>query len=58
LIAFNEHLLDDLEPGAVQAQLKSLTQWLSTTALGLDSTRKDWVNNLQLWHKHTPGTPA
>jgi len=55
LIAYNEHLLDGVEPGAVQARLQSLSQWLSSTTLGLDSGRADWVNNLQLWQKQTSG---
>jgi F-type H+-transporting ATPase subunit alpha len=55
LIAFNEHLFDDIEPEQINKRLVSLAQWLNTTTLSLDSPRPDWVNGLSLWQKHVSG---
>ena len=56
MIAFNEHLFDDIDADAVNKQLQSLSQWLTTSDLTLDSPRPDWVSGLQLWQKHRSGS--
>ncbi|MBI1422416.1 MAG: F0F1 ATP synthase subunit alpha [Gammaproteobacteria bacterium] len=53
MIAFNEHVFDGIDPAQIQKYLQSLSQWLSTTTLTLDSPRPDWVAAVTLWHKHT-----
>ncbi len=52
LVAFNERLFDNIDPDAVNKTLQSLSQWLTTTTLTLDSPRSEWVNGLTLWQKH------
>jgi F-type H+-transporting ATPase subunit alpha len=56
LIAFNEHLFDGVEPDKVEDYLQSLSQWLATTTLTLDSPRTDWVSGLGLWQKRMTGS--
>jgi len=55
LIAFNEHLFDEINPDSVKQRLQSLSQWLTSSELSLDSPRNDWVDNLRLWQKQTSG---
>jgi len=56
LIAFNEHLFDQIEAEAVNKTLMSLTQWLTTSRLNLDSPRSEWVSGLNFWRRQMPGT--
>ena len=58
LIAFNEHLFDAVDPEQVKKLLQSLSQWLASTTLTLDSPRTEWVSALNLWQKHTTGAAA
>lgn len=56
LIAFNERLFDKIAPDAVTTVLKSLSHWLSTSQLTLDSPRSEWVNGLDFWHRQETGS--
>jgi len=55
LIAFNEHLFDGVDPEQVQKLLQSLSQWLTSSSLTLDSPRTEWISALNLWQKHATG---
>jgi len=54
-IGFNERLFDKTAPDAVATELASLSHWLSTTHLTLDSPRSEWVNELSFWHRQQTG---
>jgi len=52
LVAFNERLFDGIEPDNVNSLLESLSKWLATTHLTLESPRTEWVSGLTFWHTH------
>lgn len=58
LIAFNEHLLDELDPTRVQALMQGLEQQVSDSGLTLDHERATWVEALSRWLAPTSGRPA
>jgi F-type H+-transporting ATPase subunit alpha len=49
LIAFNEHLLDHLEPNDVSPALDELARRTDAVELDLDSGREEWLAALRDW---------
>lgn len=55
LVAFNDHLLDALELGAVPDTLEKLSRTAERTSLTLDSPREDWSRAVAGWLSHAHG---
>jgi F-type H+-transporting ATPase subunit alpha len=49
LIAFNDHLLDELEPGEARKALDIIAEQLAASTLGLDSPRDEWSTTIRGW---------
>jgi F-type H+-transporting ATPase subunit alpha len=49
LMAFNEHLLDGLEPERLRVALQALETATASTALTLDSPPEDWRRAIADW---------
>jgi F-type H+/Na+-transporting ATPase subunit alpha len=49
LVAFNDHLLDDLDLAAVPSTLEKLASAATRTSLTLDSSREDWARAVADW---------
>ncbi|KPK40221.1 MAG: ATP F0F1 synthase subunit alpha [Gammaproteobacteria bacterium SG8_47] len=49
LIAYNDELLDALDPSAIGSTLERLGQWLDSAELDLDSPRQQWRDALRRW---------
>lgn len=56
LMAFNDHLLDTLEPEAIEDELAKLATATDETTLTLDSPREDWSRAVSGWS--SPPHPA
>lgn len=57
LIAFNEHLLDNIEPNEVSQHLAAIAQGLQTSDLTLASSQTEWRQALSEW-LHLPAAPV
>ncbi|TNF02053.1 MAG: F0F1 ATP synthase subunit alpha [Gammaproteobacteria bacterium] len=54
LVAFNNHLMDDIDTEQVAAHLHYLYEQVRASNLTLDSPRESWLNAVSGWLKHMP----
>lgn len=57
LIAFNEHLLDNIEPQEVAQHLAAIAQGIQTSDITLASSQTEWRQALSEW-LHLPAVPV
>ena len=58
LIAFNDHLLDHLEPEEVPKALAMLNDRVAASSLGLDAARQEWGTAVANWLPNDADTSA
>jgi len=51
LVAYNEHLLDHLQPGQIADALGRLQSLVRDSSLKLEDSREHWVNSVRAWLK-------